>query len=825
MSWAEQSNLFNFYSAREQFTSEHSFSSSFEIFPQKKQLVINKVNGSINNDNNSSRCPLRVSVNRDEHCLLIRNFKVEYTPYMVINSTYFSNELGYQLHEGDVILFGAIRFKIIELCSAPDNFEEDRLDEEEDWDKEKISNNNLNIENNENDSKSNNSIKCRICLIGEIDEENNPLITPCKCSGSVQYIHVQCLKQWLKSKVLIKDYKYFTVIIKKKFECEICKENLPDALLINNKLINLFTYKKPKNDYLIWESIPLNLTPEELNDAKYFYIIKFDHKTTITVGRSNNSDIKMSDPSISRNHSVMILDSNKFYLQDLNSKFGTMIELKRNILFLPNKPFSVQINKYYLYFELVRTFFGLIKCYQNKSFRWRDYNSYINENEIEIKRKEISNLHNSKVVEMPSSRSKNEGTKSKTSTMRELVEMGNTTMNNVNNVSNINLLVSRRGDPTLSITQDIPRENDVIGRLLVVRGKEENKAINQEENQVNKSNLEENQSNIIEVHGNDNEEEEDNKEESEEEVKKEEQKSSNIVQKDEVNKAIEEKKYIKEERRIEINEEISIGKEKGKIGKINEEFSKNKDDKSSKKPRQYQAEIVNSQPIQENLSNEHYIQFEHFETEPKENKVEYQIKSDSKVKEDKIVIDKMFSSNEKKDIINNFFESDKHSDTTLEIQQKKDIIEKFFEKDAQNGDLLNNNVHKEVDAPFEIVNEKKEDMQNVPNININKLNENIVIETNKIEDEGKLQHLEEINNKKEVIDKLFEKESIRISEPEEKKGEITQLFDTNEKPIQIDEQEIKCKLENIDNSDKINDNNKIEIINDLFASNSSKMDI
>lgn len=778
MSWAEQSNLFNFYLAREQYISKHSFSSSFEVSPQKNQLVIKKINGSINSDNNSSRYPLRVAVNRDDHCLLIRNFKVEYVPYMVINSTYFANGVGYQLHEGDVILFGGIRFKIIELCSSPDNFDEERLDEEDDWDKDKITNNNLNIENNENDSKSNNSIKCRICLMGEIDEENNPLIAPCKCLGSVQYIHVQCLKHWLKTKIIIKDYKYFTVIIKKKFECEICKENLPEALMINNKLINLFTYKKPKNDYLIWESIPQGMTPEELNEKRYFYIIKFDHKLKITVGRSNNSDIKMGDPSISRNHSAIILDYHKFFVQDLNSKFGTLIELKRNILFLPNKPFSVQINKYYLYFELVRTFFGLIKCYQNKSFRWRDYNSYINENEIERKRKEISNLHNSRVIEMASSRSKNDKAKSKTSTTREFAEMGNTTMNNANNVSNINLLISRRGDPTLNMSQDIPKENDVIGRLLIVKGKEENKNISHEEENQPNNELQENQNDVIEVHGNEKENEDKH---DEEEEKKEDPKSIEIVQKEEARKENEKNQTIKNEESHK-EQKKEVRNEKDQKGKINEELSK--DDESFKKSRQYQTGIINSLPIQENLSGGNCIQFEHYETEPKKNKVEYQIKRYSIGKEDRKIIDKMFSSNEKKDIINNFFEADKSSNTSIEIQKKKKIIEQIFEKCEQ--DSANNYINKEELKPFDIDNDKIEEEKSQSNINVNKKNENFLNETRKIEEEGQQQNFEEINKKKEVIDRLFENES----ESEEKKGEITQLFDTNDKPIQIEEQEI-----------------------------------
>ena len=46
---------------------------------------------------------------------------------------------------------------------------------------------------------------CRICY-GSSEEE--VLLTPCRCSGSVQFIHQSCLMTWLKSGAS---------------ECEICK--------------------------------------------------------------------------------------------------------------------------------------------------------------------------------------------------------------------------------------------------------------------------------------------------------------------------------------------------------------------------------------------------------------------------------------------------------------------------------------------------------------------------------------------------------------------------------------------------------------------------
>lgn len=57
---------------------------------------------------------------------------------------------------------------------------------------------------------SNSGYCCRICLerISQSSATNSEVTSPCKCSGSVKFIHVKCLKEWMKAKGSI--------------QCEIC---------------------------------------------------------------------------------------------------------------------------------------------------------------------------------------------------------------------------------------------------------------------------------------------------------------------------------------------------------------------------------------------------------------------------------------------------------------------------------------------------------------------------------------------------------------------------------------------------------------------------
>lgn len=84
-----------------------------------------------------------------------------------------------------------------------------------------------------NNSMSKNEIICRICFTegGEVD---NPLITPCSCSGTMKYIHLQCLQQWLKTKLHTKVSGNSVSILWKTLECELCKKAFPSKNIIEN---------------------------------------------------------------------------------------------------------------------------------------------------------------------------------------------------------------------------------------------------------------------------------------------------------------------------------------------------------------------------------------------------------------------------------------------------------------------------------------------------------------------------------------------------------------------------------------------------------------
>ena len=111
---------------------------------------------------------------------------------------------------------------------------------------------NINIEKALQDNKETNI--CRICQADDIPADN-PLISPCKCSGSIKYIHVKCMQEWYKSKLVSRVMQNTTSYTIKGLECELCKQRFSMSIEHDGKIIDLVNVLRPKTGaYLVLES-------------------------------------------------------------------------------------------------------------------------------------------------------------------------------------------------------------------------------------------------------------------------------------------------------------------------------------------------------------------------------------------------------------------------------------------------------------------------------------------------------------------------------------------------------------------------------------------
>ena len=188
---------------------------------------------------------------------------------------------------------------------------------------------------------------CKICLCGENDDENDIFIHLCKCSGSIEKIHLSCLKSWMRTK-LERFNKKRNNFIFKRFNCEICNQPYPLNFKYKDKIYSLLDLKIPSinSNYIILES--LNQLKDK-NNIKNIQLIQLKEDSNVSIGRSIDSEIRVIDISVSRNHGFLSLRNGKIYLFDYKSKFGTLVLLKDKIYLKNNLSFlNLQIGRTFI---------------------------------------------------------------------------------------------------------------------------------------------------------------------------------------------------------------------------------------------------------------------------------------------------------------------------------------------------------------------------------------------------------------------------------------------------------------------------------------------
>lgn len=103
--------------------------------------------------------------------------------------------------------------------------------------------------------------------------------------------------------------------------CEICSGIYPDQVVIEGHKYDLYDLKRPFSDpYLIMEVIGMP-------NGKNIKLVKVSNDFTITLGRADDSDVRINDASISQRHASLRFDRSiqEFVLQDEYSKFGSLL--------------------------------------------------------------------------------------------------------------------------------------------------------------------------------------------------------------------------------------------------------------------------------------------------------------------------------------------------------------------------------------------------------------------------------------------------------------------------------------------------------------------
>lgn len=248
--------------------------------------------------------------------------------WIVIKNVWTKYGLGYILKEGDIIRFGTICYKVSLIRSFTKILHTEVPDFE---DFEVIT---PEIQKSE---------ICRVCLCND-NEPSNPLINPCMCSGSVKYIHLQCLKQWFD--LTMEETTTENCLIQSwvSSNCDICKHNYPMTVSDSEKEVELF--KTPDPPFIILKSIG---NDEGL--AQSMHILSFNKGNKIVIGSGDGADFYIYDGSVSSCHATIKLVDECFIIEDCDSKFGTALYGGKKIVVEDLSTAFIQIGRNLLSFS------------------------------------------------------------------------------------------------------------------------------------------------------------------------------------------------------------------------------------------------------------------------------------------------------------------------------------------------------------------------------------------------------------------------------------------------------------------------------------------
>lgn len=247
---------------------------------------------------------------------------------------------GHRLTEGDVIKLGRFKFRVRQLvASACGGAQPElRLDDAgtaccqaAEMPAEAFSKNGLSNEMQP---------LCRICLLEGPADEGDPLISPCQCKGSIEHVHLACLRHWIRGRLNLSDApsgSYFY----RPLACELCKAVYPTYVHDGKERSPLVEVPPTQAPFIVLENM---VRDPQQHTTRGLHVISLADKV-LKLGRGHESDVRIADVSISRCHATICFKEGQFLLQDNNSKFGTLVAMKKPRLIELGTPISIQMGR------------------------------------------------------------------------------------------------------------------------------------------------------------------------------------------------------------------------------------------------------------------------------------------------------------------------------------------------------------------------------------------------------------------------------------------------------------------------------------------------
>eukprot|EP00931_Biecheleriopsis_adriatica_P028836 TRINITY_DN17194_c0_g1_i1.p1 TRINITY_DN17194_c0_g1~~TRINITY_DN17194_c0_g1_i1.p1 ORF type:complete len:375 (+),score=71.05 TRINITY_DN17194_c0_g1_i1:74-1198(+) len=238
---------------------------------------------------------------------------------------------GHRLAENDVIKLGRFKFRVRQMVASEGSSMQPELFLDE----------SLPVCEIEPDHETNlSSTLCRICLL-EGSTDDDPLIRPCQCRGSIEYVHLGCLRHWVKGRLNLADTQEGSYFYRP-LPCELCKAPYPASVGKSGKKMPLVEVPKTSPPFIVLENM---MRDSQQHSSRGLHVVSLAESKTLKLGRGHESNVRIADVSISRCHATIRFHRGEFILEDNNSKFGTLVAMKKAQQLLAGSPLSIQVGR------------------------------------------------------------------------------------------------------------------------------------------------------------------------------------------------------------------------------------------------------------------------------------------------------------------------------------------------------------------------------------------------------------------------------------------------------------------------------------------------
>jgi hypothetical protein len=188
---------------------------------------------------------------------------------------------------------------------------------------------------------------CYMCF-DEEDSEENPMITPCKCSGDTKYVHVECLRKWHTAEA----DNQICFLSSVDATCSVCKSTFKsDFKLRDGRQVKLFKSSLEPPYVSLLVATKHEMAQRLFNtrfQLSFSTIMKPDGKNAtrpLLLGRSSGSDMVLDYRTVSARHAAIRFKNGEFIFTDAGSSNGSYLYLRRPLELSPSQPVQFRLGR------------------------------------------------------------------------------------------------------------------------------------------------------------------------------------------------------------------------------------------------------------------------------------------------------------------------------------------------------------------------------------------------------------------------------------------------------------------------------------------------